>query len=230
MNGRKLQKNKDIGLSGKRPAGRPRRTREHEEAFRRRLVAAARELFVEEGFESVSMRRIAARAGCAPMTIYQYFANKRAVLRHIWGDIFDEVLGRCTAAVERAAGAPEKLRAFARCFVAYWLEHPDHYRVIYLNEDAVEESLERYFVESADLVRRFSIVESLVREAMADGDFRSGDPALVTQTLICLLHGLAHSLITVPEYPWQPRERVVDASLDAVFRGFASATSTDEPA
>lgn len=203
----------------KRPVGRPRRTLHQKDAFRRLIIEAARELFVEQGFEAVSMRKVAARAGCAPMTIYQVFENKRALLRHIWGDIFEEVLRRCTRAVSRAKGAPAGLRAFAHCFIGYWLEQPDHYRVIYLNEDAVAEETDSSFVESSGIVERFSLVQELVRQAMAEGHIEAGDPELATQALLCVLHGIAHSLITIPEYPWRDRSQVINATLDAFFSG-----------
>lgn len=44
------------------------------------IVAAARALFVEEGYEATSMSRLAAAAGVAPNTIYWYFKDKDEVL------------------------------------------------------------------------------------------------------------------------------------------------------
>jgi AcrR family transcriptional regulator len=40
------------------------------------ILAAARRLFAEEGFESVSMRRIASEAGVDPSLIHHYFGSK----------------------------------------------------------------------------------------------------------------------------------------------------------
>ncbi len=48
-----------------------RRTREKEE-LRRQIIAAARELFVNEGYENVSMRKIADKIEYSPTTIYLY--------------------------------------------------------------------------------------------------------------------------------------------------------------
>lgn len=50
------------------------------EAKRDEIVAAARALFVEEGYEATSMSRLAAAAGVAPNTIYWYFRDKDEVL------------------------------------------------------------------------------------------------------------------------------------------------------
>jgi AcrR family transcriptional regulator len=47
------------------------------------IIAAAGELFAERGFDDVTMREIAQRAGCSHTTIYLYFADKEALLHHI---------------------------------------------------------------------------------------------------------------------------------------------------
>src|SRR3546814_16462450 len=56
--------------------GRPRRSIEREAELRARAIKAARELFAAEGFEAVSMRRIAQATGCGVMTLYRYFASR----------------------------------------------------------------------------------------------------------------------------------------------------------
>lgn len=50
------------------------------EAKRDEIVAAARTLFVEGGYEAASISRLAATAGVAPNTIYWYFQTKDEVL------------------------------------------------------------------------------------------------------------------------------------------------------
>jgi AcrR family transcriptional regulator len=40
----------------------------------------------QEGFDSVSMRRIVADIGMRAMSLYKYFANKNVILDHIWGE------------------------------------------------------------------------------------------------------------------------------------------------
>lgn len=40
------------------------------------IILAARELIAIKGFESVTMREIAAKAGCSHTAIYMYFGTK----------------------------------------------------------------------------------------------------------------------------------------------------------
>lgn len=48
---------------------------------RRRIVTAAAELFVADGYHATTLEQIAARAGVAVQTVYFHFGNKRSVLK-----------------------------------------------------------------------------------------------------------------------------------------------------
>ena len=66
---------------------------------RGRLEQAAMDLFIERGFEQVTVAEIAGRAGLTERTFFRYFADKREVL--FWGqDALRELL------VDAVAGTP----------------------------------------------------------------------------------------------------------------------------
>ena len=73
--------------------GRPPRSEEQAQDSRTLIVDSARHLFAAEGYEGVSMRKIAAIAQCSPATLYTLFPNKRQLLRHIWETVFSELVG-----------------------------------------------------------------------------------------------------------------------------------------
>ena len=56
-----------------------RRAREKKE-LRQEILDAAREMFVEDGYENVSMRKIAEKIEYSPTTIYLYFRDKADLL------------------------------------------------------------------------------------------------------------------------------------------------------
>lgn len=198
-----------------RPRGRPRRSSEHEQQTRERIVEVARRLFVAEGFEAVSMRRLAQEAGCGTMSLYGYFPSKNAILRSLWEDCFAELFPRIQAASRR--GTPrQRLERAATAFVDYWREQPQHYRLVFLNQDQ-RSGDERYYVESPAVIERFALFRELIAQAQAAEQARKGDPQLLSEALICALIGLCHALITIPEFQWQPREALIAASLGIVL-------------
>src|SRR2546427_121912 len=73
------------------------------------IMAAARQVIEEKGYENISMAEIAERAGVVEGTLYRYFENKRDLLTKVANDWFAEVLA---SDAERASirGTWNKLR------------------------------------------------------------------------------------------------------------------------
>ena len=60
------------------------RREQQAQATRAAIVAAARTLFVRDGYAATSVRAIAAEAGVSDQTIYAAFGSKRALLTALW--------------------------------------------------------------------------------------------------------------------------------------------------
>ena len=69
------------------PTAQERRDRQKAE-LRARLVAAAHELVQEEGYDGLTIRKLAKRVGYAPMSVYSYFADKQDILLALAEDAF----------------------------------------------------------------------------------------------------------------------------------------------
>jgi AcrR family transcriptional regulator len=78
---------------------------------RERIVAAAREVFVEDGAEA-SIDEIARRAGVGNATVYRHFADRRELIRQVTLEVMDRILGRAETALVEAPDAYEALRRF----------------------------------------------------------------------------------------------------------------------
>lgn len=203
----------------KQRRGRPPISKGTRDRFRRDVLHVARSLFARDGFDAVSMRKIAAEVGCSPMKLYGYFKDKRELLRLIWEDSLGRVLIDLKPVLESDTSPAERLRAFGVAYVHYWIDHPDEYRVVFMNEDAVAGPEDTYYVYQSNMLERIGWVQSVVAEGLESGQLTGGKPAGYTQQLMCLLDGLAHMLITVPEFPWQEHDRLVRDSVNTFVRG-----------
>src|SRR5690606_18829010 len=112
----------------------PRRTRARSEdaqaELRARILENGRRLFLDKGFDAVSLRAIASSVGLTPAALYTYFPSKLALLRAIWTTDLEELYARV-----RDCGAPTDLRRQLHVVVAHWLAHPDVFRVLFLIPD-----------------------------------------------------------------------------------------------
>src|SRR5262245_30177993 len=102
-----------------------RRLREREE-LRQKILDAARELFVTQGYDAVTMRAIAEKIEYSATAIYLHFADKAALLREICRQDFQQ-LARSFERVAKIADPIERLIKTGHAYVDFALEHPAQY-------------------------------------------------------------------------------------------------------
>jgi AcrR family transcriptional regulator len=145
-------------------------TAQAREAFRTTLLDIARRIFLTEGYAAVSIRRITAEAGVTSMTFYWYFDSKEAMLTVIWDDILQEVSERCLNRSRAVRNKRERLLRFLEAFVDYWLDHPDPYRFVFVNEtNGVDfAGLRSHLAGQAGLRQFLTGLDTLAREYYPD--------------------------------------------------------------
>jgi TetR/AcrR family transcriptional repressor of mexJK operon len=72
-------------------------------AKRRAILAAARDLFVREGVDRVSMDAVAAQAKVSKATVYDYFGDKQRLFRAILADASESLSASAREALDRLA-------------------------------------------------------------------------------------------------------------------------------
>ncbi len=177
------------------------------------IIDAAHELFVTEGYQAVSMRKIGAKAGMGTMTLYKYFPSKTAILHHIWGVFFEELFELINAEIAQETEAKAKIRRACITYIRYWVEHKDRFQIVFLNEDRAD-SKDGFFINHANILGQFlQIAAPLVNEIFAVEDVAS--MMILLESAICYIHGIALNVITISEYPWNHYEKYIDVFLDA---------------
>src|ERR1700743_408836 len=97
-----------------------RRERERAEV-REKILEAARALFVSEGYEAVTMRKIAERIEYSPTAIYLHFKDKETVLRELCDTDF-LALAKKFERIGRIADPIERLRKAAQAYTGFGLD------------------------------------------------------------------------------------------------------------
>lgn len=178
-------------------------------------------LFAAEGYEGVSMRKIAASVGCSAAALYTLFPSKRALLRFLWEGVFQDLSATLSAAYE--ANAPsERVASLCVAYVAFWRARPDDYRAIFLIEDRLQSDQDTYFVESSNALSGLDIIQRSVEEAQQRGELCSGDPKAIQNVLLSAVQGLALNLITIPEYDWGGPDVLVSQTVNTIIVGLAN--------
>jgi AcrR family transcriptional regulator len=200
-----------------------RRSRERAET-RQRILEAAREMFVERGYEATTMRAIAARIEYTPTAIYHHFRNKEALFSELSALDF-RALAAAFLRIERIEDPIERLRRCGLAYVEFGLEHPMQYQLMFMTrkpEGVVSEP--RPADPSED---SFAFLKEICVGAIAAGrirpDYQDADElALMAWSA---LHGLL-SLTIVKQgddrvdlgNPKATAVRICDALLEGVLR------------
>lgn len=139
----------------------------------RALVEAALALIAREGPEAFTLRQVASAVGVTHGAAYRHFADKTALLAALAEDGYRALAARL-ATVEAAPEPRLRLRALAEAYVAFALERPAHYRVMWgarLNEDGRFPALEAAIAEVS------KVVHSEIVRGQDAGVFRAEPPA-----------------------------------------------------
>jgi AcrR family transcriptional regulator len=107
------------------------RPKEHNEATRLALLAAAERLVDEHGPDAASVRAVADEVGTTTRAVYSVFGSKQGLLEALATRLF-EVLGGAIDAVSVSDDAATDLIDVGQAFRRTALEHPSLYRLVFL--------------------------------------------------------------------------------------------------
>src|SRR5947209_20407008 len=112
-----------------RQAIRHRHAQEKQE-LRQAILTAAGELFLEQGYERFSLRKVAERIGYSPTTIYLYFRDKDDLLFTVVDEGFVRFGQQLAAAAASTVDPWERIIALSRAYVAFGLQNPEYYQLM----------------------------------------------------------------------------------------------------
>ena len=134
------------------------------------LLDAASELLEQEGPDALSVRRIAAAAGVAPMGVYNHFTSKFGIINALF-ELGFERLSDALAEVSSIADPLEALVESGRCYRALALAQPMMYQLMFLRAVSGFEPSEDALVMAANA---FNGLVTAVRRAMDSGQIIDG--------------------------------------------------------
>jgi len=184
------------------------------------ILGAARKVFSKRSFRDVTVDDIAAAAGVAKATIYQYFSSKQEIYVAALRQGGAEVIERTSRQVEAAEGIRAKLEAFVRVRLYYMEEHREFFALYHseFGNLALPAGLNR---EMRSLYRKQLVfLESVLREAVKRGDIL---PVQV-ETLATTLYEATRGLMLRRMLGWSETavEEDVAALVEILWRGIGT--------
>lgn len=208
---------------------RPYRKRKGEGHVRREeILAAARAVFIEDGYEATTIRKIAARAHVSPTALYLYFPDKDRILVEICDQTFARLIDEMARIESEHVEPLPRLRCMMECYLRFGLRHPDEYRLTFMAKSLGLIGL-NHMSECVDQdvpggkgPQGFAKLLGNVTACMQAGHLKGDDPKLTAELIWAAGHGLVSLLITHPGFPWSDREALLRGMVEQQLLGMVA--------
>src|SRR5579864_7695378 len=179
-----------------RQAIRHRQDQEKQE-LRQTILTAAGELFLEQGYDHFSLRKVAERIGYSPTTIYLYFRDKDDLLFTVVDEGFAR-FGQHLAAAASTEDPWERIIALGRAYVAFGLQNPVYYQLMFMQR--TDFLTHQQADKSQPRLATFLVLQQAVQQAIDAGVLRPGDAESYSDVLWALVHGMVSLAISLPKF------------------------------
>jgi AcrR family transcriptional regulator len=189
---------------------------------REKILDAALEFFAREGVEGVTMRALADAIEYSPPVIYAHFRDKDAIIRELCNR---QIRGLAQAFSTYGALDPvERLRRIGYAYTDFAVQHPSHFRFLFLTEHALPGAEE---LGDDPEQNAYAFLKQTVKDGLAAGVFRAGytDAEEIAQLCWGSAHGLVALHNTKAEAGWiewrdarTSARRLIDATLDGIVK------------
>ena len=205
----------------------PKARRDHERhELRAKILDAARALFIADGYEAVTMRKVAERVAYTPTALYNHFADKDALLRELCDADF-RALRESFGQTLRTADPVERIGRIGRAYAEFALANPFHYRLLFMTALPTDDPSAPRVERGNPAEDAYAFLRATVAEAVASSRLRPeyADVDLVAQVVWSALHGVLALHLTCGDDPWIHWSPVADrvaAVIAVTLRGLTA--------
>jgi AcrR family transcriptional regulator len=197
------------------------------EATARAILDAARELFVAEGYNNVSIRKIAEKIEYSPAAIYSYFPSKDDIFLALAEEGFRLLLESSEACAFRADTSIPPIDCIRGAFLNIYnfsKTHPEYHALMFLDRSVpkISQDWQRFgFVREmrAQLTER-------IQQAIDDGDFPAGsDPEVIVRVLMVSTQGACMVRLCDRMAPGEDADALARVTIEAALTGLRTGFS-----
>ena len=196
---------------------------------RERILDAARELFVTEGYDGVTMRKVAEKIEYSPTAIYVYFKDKEELFRELCHEDYAR-LAEVFMSSAMSTEPIQRLKQIGQIYVEFGMRNPNHYKFMFMTPhpahqlDDVDREMHGNPERDA-----YAFLKWAVQQAIDAGGFREElkDAEVISQTLWASVHGVISLEIAkgCDEWvEWRPIKDRMEMMLDLTLRGLVRAS------
>jgi AcrR family transcriptional regulator len=191
---------------------------------RAEILEAAERIFVAEGYEGATIRKIADEVGVSSTALYMHFPDKGCILLEISERTITQLLERNAEIAAKPIDAASRVKLMLDSYMRWGLQHPNAYLLVFSTITPIIAPVADVLSDNVgDLSARcYAIFSGVVREMAADGRLKTGSADSAAQVLWAACHGVVALLISRPGFEWAPTDELLRVTLDGLMHGLVT--------
>lgn len=191
--------------------------------LKQRIVEAARQVLLSEGYRNCSLRKIAREIDVSATSIYLHFENKDDLVHALMDEAIERLNNQLEKSIITLDDPISKLDALAHEYTTFALENPREYQVIYLISS---EEMTRYPKEKFRKARKgYEIVTNVLEEGVDSGLIAEKKPRMAAYTFWAQLHGVMSVVLSKRLDTRIDQKEFIEEAIDHIIKGYQIRTS-----
>lgn len=157
-----------------------------------KILNAAREEFIERGYEGARIQRIADNSGANKAMIYYYFTSKKELYRQVITNVFGGALGQIRGIFEVKMSVEEKVKALVDFYVSFYRSNTGFVRLMLREIASNSPVLTEVLEELKDTIKGYDYpgaVETRLLGINSGSKVRDVDPRHTMMSLVSMCVG-----------------------------------------
>ncbi|MDP4142937.1 MAG: TetR/AcrR family transcriptional regulator [Bacillota bacterium] len=202
-----------------------RKEREREE-MRKLILNAANEIITTEGFDNLSVRKIANKIEYSPSIIYHYFQDKEDIVNSLMKNSYDKILDTLTSAQISSKDPVEIMRKMAKNYINLTIKTSEEYKNIMLNSSpAILEHTSVLFQGASNKRKAIAMLCKCLKDVYSS--MNDNNIELTAQIIWCAMFGLTMRLITETNINEEQRNKLINHHIKCIIDGMILGTPLD---
>jgi len=168
------------------------RKQQEKSEMRELIQKTAMSLFLEKGFDNITIRHIADKIEYSPATIYLYFKNKDEILYILRKEGFEELYRRQKDSLN-LNDPLKRLLKHGEAYVSFALENPQYYDLMFMMRKPATRTKERNDMDIG--LQSYELLKTNLKECMEKGLFPGTNIDVAAFSLWSYVHGIASLII-----------------------------------
>jgi AcrR family transcriptional regulator len=185
--------------------------------LRQKILDAARQILLAQGFAALTMRRVAEAIDYAPATIYLHFESREQIAQELCFAGLGHLHERLQAVTAKDPAV--RLAGFARAYLEYSENDPETYRLIFMADPQLTKAVFTHRSAEGSGAAALGLIVNAFAELRASSKKQTPKPVELAELFWAGLHGLASLRLACSKALTSDEFRLAQVLTSAIIEG-----------